>query len=255
MGWEAVWLAGGALTASVEGLKNFQTPPEVCFGSPALINTSVHDMLRSFCVTGQHKSHSLPFLNWVCERSLAQNIDTCDDCCISIAPQHLSFRGLTWHQGLPLPAGSRAETKLHLIFLHFCEVGLGVLINRWFKQHDCWQRTPPLNLTALIKLTVAIKHIPRKYVSNDTWSPAGHLCRKLYSKILLKLLHKIRVQSGGRRAQFETQQQTWDVFSRNKSEISEGGTNGRADWNFLHITYMQCYSHPCWCSYWHVCIS
>lgn len=43
-----------------------------------------------------------------------------------------------------------------------------------------------LHLTALIKLTVAIKHILRKYVSNDTWSPAGHLCRKLYSKILLK---------------------------------------------------------------------
>lgn len=80
--------------------------------------------------------------------------------------------------------------KLHPLFFFFwcCFFGGcgGVLINCWFKQRDCWQRTPPLNLTALIKLTVAIKHIPQKYVSNDTWSTAGHLCRKLYSKILLK---------------------------------------------------------------------
>lgn len=100
-------------------------------------------------------------------------------------------------------------------FPHFWRGGWveGVLINRWFKQHDCWQHTPPLNLTALIKLTVAIKHIPRKYVSNDTWSLAGHLCRKLYSKILLKQLRWIRVQSGGRRAQFETQRPICDFVS------------------------------------------
>lgn len=37
-----------------------KTPAEVCCGSPALINSSSDDMLRSFCVMGQYKSHSLP---------------------------------------------------------------------------------------------------------------------------------------------------------------------------------------------------
>lgn len=75
----------------------------------------------------------------------------------------------------------------HLRLPFFERVGeVWVLINHWFKQHDCWQHTTPLSLTGLIKLTVAIKHMPPKYVCNDTWSPAGHLCRKLYSKILLK---------------------------------------------------------------------
>lgn len=86
-------------------------------------------------------------------------------------------------------SGLRMCRKPNFIYFSFFLVfGMwgGVLINCWFKQHDCWQHTPPLNLTALIKLTVAIKHIPRKYVSNDTCSTAGHLCRKLYSKILLK---------------------------------------------------------------------
>lgn len=92
---------------------------------------------------------------------------------------------------------------IYLFCLFFFFGGGEALLNRWFKQHDRWQHTPPLNLTALIKLTVAIKHIPRKYVSNDTWSPAGHLRSKLYSKILLK------PTSAGEGAQFGTQ--GWDL--------------------------------------------
>lgn len=98
------------------------------------------------------------------------------------------------------PEGNQTSSTFSAFFFF---LGGGALLNRWFKQHDRWQHTPPLNLTALIKLTVAIKHIPRKYVSNDTWSPAGHLRSKLYSKILLK------PTSAGEGAQFGTQ--GWDL--------------------------------------------
>lgn len=71
-----------------------------------------------------------------------------------------------------------------------------------------------LYLTAFIKLTAAIKPISPKYVSNDTWSPAGHLCRKLCTKILSKPMF---TQSWLAQAQIRLQ--SWDFSLWKQSTV------------------------------------
>lgn len=117
-----------------------------------------------------------------------------------------SFQDSHGRSGIVRASGHNSKPKfIHIFWFFFWG---GVWINCDPKLLDCWQHPPPLNLTALIKLTVAIKHIPGKSVSNDTWSPqviyVGNYTVKYYWR---QQLHRFREQSGGRRAQFETQDQ------------------------------------------------